>query len=230
MSETHTLQAQKREETGRHAAKAMREDRRVPGVLYGHGQESQHVSVDLVEFDRVYAVAGESTILELSVDGGEKVNVLIQSVQRDPVKGTANHVDFFQVRMDEEIHAEVVLEFVGVAPAVKELGGILVKNMDHVEVKCLPADLPHDVSVDISVLKTFDDNISVGDLPQMDKVEYVTDAERIVAAVSEPRSAEELEALDEEVVENVDAVEVEGAKEGVEGEAAEEQKGDKKEE
>jgi large subunit ribosomal protein L25 len=230
MSETHTLSAKKREKTGRHAASRERADRRVPAVLYGHGLESQHVSVDLVEFDRIYSEAGESSIVELVVEGGDAVNVLIQSVQRHPIKEYASHIDFYQVRMDEAITAEVVLEFTGVAPAVKELGGILVKNMDHVEVKCLPADLPHDIAVDITTLKTLDDNISVADLPKIEKVEYITDAERIVAAVSEPRSEEELEALNEDVVEDVDSVEVAGEKDA-EGEEKEgdEKAGDKKE-
>lgn len=232
MTDTLTLEAQKREQTGRHDAAAVRQARRIPGVLYGHGHETQHVSVDGGLFNKVFKEAGESSLVNFVMDEGAPVKVLIQEVQRDPLTHEASHVDFHQVRMDEKIKAEVAIEFIGESAAVKQLSGILLKNMDHVEVTCLPADLPHEITVDISALATFEDKIRVSDLPKPANVEFLSTAEDIVAAVSEPRSTEEIEALNEAVVVDVDSVEVEGAKEDAEGEASEgkaPEAGDKKE-
>lgn len=232
MTDTLTLDAQKREKTGRHDASALRQARRIPGVLYGNGHETQHVSVDAGLFNKVFKEAGESSLVNFVINDGEPVQVLIQDVQRDPLTHEASHVDFHQVRMDEKIKAEVALEFIGESAAVKQFSGILLKNMDHVEVTCLPGDLPHEITVDISSLATFEDQIRVSDLPKIPNVEFLSTPDDIVAAVSEPRSTAEIDALDEAVVVDVDSVEVEGAKASAEGEAGDgkaAEGGDKKE-
>jgi large subunit ribosomal protein L25 len=143
----------------------------------------------------------------LALDGKDERNVLIKDVQKDVLSGLARHVDFYQVRMDEEIEAEIELVFTGESAAVKELGGILVKNMDAIQVKCLPGDLPPEMEVDITPIKTFDDYIYVKDLPFSEKVEVLVDPETVVAMVSEPRSEEELADLETEVKEDVTKVE-----------------------
>jgi large subunit ribosomal protein L25 len=109
--------------------------------------------------------------------------------------------------MDEKIKTEVELVFVGDSPAVKELSGVLVKNMDKVEIECLPADLPSSIEVDISPMKTFDDYIYVKDLKIGKGVEIELDLETVVALVSPPRSEEELKGLEEKVESDVTTVE-----------------------
>ena len=118
------------------------------------------------------------------------------------------HVDFFQVRMDEEIETEVELNFVGESPAVKEQGGILVKNISEITVKCFPGDLPSEINVAISVLKTFDDRICIKDLKISPKVKIDLEPETVVALVEEPRSEAELAGLSEKV--EADVAKVEG--------------------
>jgi large subunit ribosomal protein L25 len=201
------LQAQVREVTGKQV-KRHREEGLVPAVLYGHKVAPKNLWVPFLDFSRVYNQAGENTILELQVGKEKSVNVLIHDIQTDPLSGNFSHADFFQVRMDEEIEASIPLEFEGEAPAVKEQGGVLVKSLDEVEVKCLPAHLPHSIVVDISTLKTFDDRISVGDLKIPAKVEVLGDPETVVALVTPPRSEEELAELDTKV--EVDVTKVEG--------------------
>jgi large subunit ribosomal protein L25 len=216
-----TLKAKLREKKD---GKKIAEKKQIPAILYGRGLKNKMLWVDYLDFSRIYGEVGESTLVELSVDGdGQDHRVLIYDVQQDPVTDEFSHADFYQVKMDEEIETEVELEFVGEAPAVKELGGVLVKNMDTIEVKCLPGDLPGDIIVDISKLKTFDDHIYVKDLPISDKVKIDVDPETVVALVSEPRSDEELSQLDEKVEADID--QVEGIKE--KEEAAE--SGEKKE-
>ena len=179
----------------------------IPGILYGRGIENVMIWLDKKKFNDTYEEAGESTVFKLALDGKDERNVLIKDIQKDVLSGMARHVDFYQVRMDEEIEAEIELVFTGESAAVKELGGILVKNMDAIQVKCLPGDLPPEMEVDITPIKTFDDYIYVKDLPFSEKVEVLVDPETVVAMVSEPRSEEELADLETEVKEDVTKVE-----------------------
>lgn len=201
------LQAKLRDVVGKQV-KRFRKEGMVPVVMYGHKIEPKNLWVQALEFGKIYAAAGENTILEVMVDGGKGVNVLIQDTQVDPLSGRVAHADFFQVRMDEEIEAGIPLEFVGESPAVKELGGMLVKSLDEVEVSCLPADLPQTIQVDISVIKTFDDHIKVRDLKVSSKVKIVSESDTTVALVLPPRTEAELAALNEKV--DADVTKVEG--------------------
>lgn len=133
--------------------------------------------------------------------------MIIYETQKDPVSGRYIHADFFQVRMDEEIETEVELVYVGEPLAVKELGGVLVKNMDEITVRCLPADLPSEIKVDVSGLKTFEDYVYARDLKISPKVKIDLDPGTVIALVSPPRSEEELESLSEKVEEDVSKVE-----------------------
>lgn len=231
--ERPTLKAEKRDLLGKHV-KYLRAEGKTPAVVYGHGVEPVSIVINRNEFDKVYRYAGMNTVVILDL-GTEKRNVLIHEPQLDPLTSDYQHVDFYQVRMDEKTTAEVPLHFVGESDAVKELEGTLITNLTDVEVECLPLDLPHNITVDISVLKTFDDAIHVKDLKVAANVEILTDAEEVVALVNPPRSEEELAALDEAPVEDVAAVAVEGeekaeGEEGTEGEAANESAEEKKEE
>lgn len=199
---------------------AKRKDGVVPAVLYGQSKENKHIWLNALDFDRVYEKAGENTVISLEINGGAKENVMIYDYQSDPLSGKVTHADLLRVNMKEEVQTEVPLIFVGESPAVKENGGTLVKVLDNVEVKCLPGDMPHEFTVDLSKLATFEDKITIADLSVSDKVEILDSPETIIASVSAPRSEEELAQLDEKVEEDVTKVE------GVEKPAAE---GEKKE-
>jgi large subunit ribosomal protein L25 len=200
------LSSKTREVFGRKTKKGKKEGL-IPAVVYGRAVESKSLWVKSLEFEKLLKEAGESTIIELSVDNQEKRNVIIYETQKDSVSGKFIHADFFQVRMDEEIETEVELVYVGEAPAVKELGGVLVKNMDEITVKCLPADLPSEIEIDISGLKTFDDYIYVKDLKISSKVKIDLEPETVVVLVTPPRSEEELEGLESKVEADVTKVE-----------------------
>lgn len=212
MSDTITLHAQTRTTHGRRSAQELRTQRMIPAVVYGHGLETRSLTVQFNPFEQVYKNAGESSLIDLVIDNGDAVKVIIQSVQYDPVKHIISHVDLHQVRMDEKIHAEVELVFTGESSAVKNLGGILIKNISHLPIECLPANLPHDITVDISALATFEDSIRVSDLSIPTGVTVLHDMEDTIAIVSEPRSQAELESLNEQIVEDVASVEVATAK------------------
>jgi len=203
----------------------------IPAVVYGRGIGSVSLWVNMLEFKRLLKKSGESTMISLEVDGKNNRNVIIYEIQRDPVTDNIIHIDFFQVRMDEEIETEVEIEFVGESLAVRDLGGVLVKNMDEIEVRCLPGDLPSRIDIDISVLNKFEDRICVKDLKIPENVKIDLDPETVVALVAPPRSEEELGKLDEKV--EADVTKVEGVvkeEASAEGEAPTEEEEGKKEE
>ena len=131
--------------------------------------------------------------------------------------------------MSEKVKVKIPLHFVGEAPAVKALGGTLVKNLTEVEVECLPGDLPRDIEVSIVPLETFENAIRVSDLKVDEKVTILGNTEEVVVTVAAPRTEEEMKALEEKVEVDLTKVEglikpeavVEGAAPDVKGEKAE---------
>ncbi len=197
-----TLTAEPRQDKG--SVAALRSAGTLPAVVYGHGIKNENVSVKLNEFEKALRTAGESTVVYLKLGQTERP-VIIQDVQVDHVKGQPIHVDFYQVNLSEKLTANVELDFVGESPAVKSLGGTIVKVLSHVEVECLPGDLPHSLEVDISQLKVIEDVIHVSDLKVSPKVTVVTGADELIAKVQPPRDVEA--ELAEPVVEDVSKVE-----------------------
>lgn len=200
-----TLEASARTALGRRA-KTVRAEQLIPAVMYGHGVEARTISVPFQKFRKVLAEAGTSSLVDIVVDGAAPVKAVIKEVQVNPLTMSPIHIDFHQVNMKEKMTANIPLSFVGDSVAVKALGGTLVKSLDHVEVECLPADLPHEIVVDISRLSTFDDKITVGSLELPKGVEVMNEAEAMVAFVEAPLSEEELKKLEESQVGDVTAV------------------------
>ncbi|MBU1177000.1 MAG: 50S ribosomal protein L25 [Patescibacteria group bacterium] len=205
-----------RQKTGRHN-KVLREQNLIPAVLYGHKVKNINLSIKESDFERVYKQAGESTLIKLSIkdDKNEKEKeriVLIYNVEKDAVSDKVIHVDFYQVKMDEEISVEVPLVFIGKSDAVETDKGVLIKNIQVVEIEALPQDLPSEIEVDISVLKTFDDNIYIKDLKIPEKAKIKNNQEDSVASVIPPRTSAELENLEEAPVEKIEDIEKEDKK------------------
>ena len=202
------LKSKKRTLLGK-KVKSLRREGVIPAVVYGGKEGSVPIELDLKEFSKVFKTAGETTLIRLLVDSEKFKNVLVHDISRDSVSEEINHVDFYEVKMDEKITTEVPLIFIGDAPAVTDLGGVLVKAMQELEVRALPSDLPRQIEIDISQLKTFDDNILVKDIKLPKNVEILEDLKTSVATVIPPRSEAEMEALKGEVEEKVEEVKVE---------------------
>ena len=197
-------QVRKKEEKG--SLNSLRGKGLIPVVCYGAKIKSLPLVVEYLSFQKVFAEAGENTVISLDFDN-KKNKVLVKDVQYHPVTGRFMHVDFLAVDITKEITAMVPLDFIGVSKAVKDDGGVLVKNIDEIEVECLPTSLPKEINVHIESLKTFDDVIKVGDLAIPEQVKISLNKDDIVATVTPPRSEEELEKLNEEVKEEVESVE-----------------------
>ncbi len=220
-----TLSAKIRKDFGR-KTKSTRKADKIPAVVYGPGVKNESVLVDYKDFQKTFRQAGESSLIELNVEGEKgKRPVLIHEVQKDPVSDKFIHVDFFQASLKEEVEATVPLVFFGTAPAEKDLGGTLVKNITEVEVKALPQNLPHEIKVSIDGLKTFQDHVLIKDLVLPENVKVLKKPEEIVASVAQQQKIEEeLEKPIEEDVESVEKVEKEKKTEEIIEEPEEEKK------
>jgi len=183
---------------------------RVPAVVYGHGTDARSISVARSEFLKVMKAAGYSSLIDMTLADQSPVKVLIKEVQVEPLTMEPSHVDFYQVRMDEELTAEIPLKFIGESKAVKQDGGTLIKSMDKIEVKCLPANLPHEIEIDLSKLVTFDDAITIASLVFPQGVTTTEDAHLTIATVARPMTEDELKKLEETGAADVTAIKTEG--------------------
>ena len=201
-----SLAAEPREVTGKKVA-AIRREGRIPAVVFGHGIDSENLSLDAHEFDQLRRHVGQNALIDLSVHGKKSRPVLIQGVQAHPVNRRPLHVDLFLVRMTEELTVDVPLVATGTSKAIEDEGGTLLHPIEHVRVKALPDHLPQSIEYSIDSLVDFDAVIKVSDLVIPAEATLLTDPEEIVAKVQAPR----VEVEPEPVV-------VEG-EEGAEGEA-----------
>lgn len=209
------LKVSKRERTGKNSLKQLREEGFIPAVIYGKKEETTSVKLPVADFKKTFKEAGESSIISLKGLEEDK-EVLIQDMDVDPVLGNPLHVDFYAIEKGKKLTVKVPLEFVGVAPAVKELNGILVKVMHELEIEVLPKDLPQHIDVDIAGVVDFETSIHVKDLKLPEGVTVLVDENEVVVSASE--AVEEV--FEEVVAPDMDAVEVEekGKKEGEEEE------------
>ncbi len=202
-----TLNVEKRDSKA--DVNTLRKVGKIPAVFYGKKEAATSISVIATDFVKAYKSAGESTVVILKGEGIE-VESIIHDMDLHPVTGKPLHVDFYVFEKGKKIKVGVPLEFIGNAPAIKELGGTLIKVLHTIEIEALPKDLPHKVSVDIAALVDFKSSIKAGDIKLPAGVTLAISAEDIVCSVAEPK--EEVE----EVAAPVDLSAIEVAKKGKE--------------
>jgi len=170
--------------------KKLRKSGQVPCVLYGSGVQNTLLQCKELDLHRAFVKAGESTLVELEIES-RKTPVLFKDISFEPVSGREIHADFYAVNMQKEIETEVPIRATGEAPAVKELGGVLVIVSAHVHVRCLPADLPHDLPVGIEKIAAFHDAVTVADLQLPPHVKVLEPPKTVLVTAQEPRKEEE---------------------------------------
>jgi large subunit ribosomal protein L25 len=202
-----------RQSAGKNANRRTRAAGRIPGVIYGAGRPTGMIEVDEREFERALTQAGGDTaIFALQQErAGEQAIALLRQVQRHPVSDQILHLDLYEIPRNVPVVAAVRIEVTGESPAIKHNQANLSHNLDTVEIRCLPRDLPEFITVDISELKV-NDKVYVRDL-QTPAGEIVTDPEHLVLQLRPPAIFAAAEAAAEE-----EAVEGEGEGEG-EGES-----------
>ena len=155
MSETK-LVAQLRSTSGSPAARRLRAEGHIPGVLYGHGMSPLSVTVERRELRLALSgPAGSNTVLSLEV-GGKSYPAVVKEMQRHPVKRAVHHIDFLQISMDEEITFSVPVHLIGESKAVMAEGALVDKAVDHIDVRCTPTDMPNSFDVDITDMQPHD--------------------------------------------------------------------------
>ncbi len=213
------LQAELREVTGRHV-KHLRRDGWTPAVLYGQDVASLPIQIEEKALYKVLRQAGTHQLITLKVGKKKPQVTLARDIQRDIIKNNYLHVDFYAVKMDQKVTAQVPVVLVGEAPATQDKGGILTQGIDELEIECLPSELIATIEVSVDGLLDFHDSVTVADLDIPESITILSDLETVVAKIEPPRMPEELEAELEEEVAPVSA-EPEIITEGREEEAAE---------
>lgn len=182
----------------------LRKKGRIPAVFYGEGKKSTSVSISNIEFKKIWRQAGESSTVKIST-GNEDIDVLIHEVQVDPVTSEPIHVDFLVIDMNKKIQVAIRLVFEGISNAVKTGLGNLIKVLHEIEIEALPRDLPQNLIVDITKLKTLADVIVVSDIKLPSRVIAITNSTDIVASIVEQEEEPEEE---EEIVVDLSDIEV----------------------
>lgn len=224
----YTLSAKMREQTGR-KVKNLRHAGTLPASVYGNGLKSLSIEVDTASFKSVFSHAGETGVVELSVDGVVKP-VLIHNIQVDPVSSEILHVEFYQVNLKEKVKTKVPVVLIGEAPIVLSKTGVLLTLLLEVEVEALPNDLPEKIEVDTSILNSLDQEILVSDLTIPSGVTILTEpgvgvvkATAIVSKEAEEEAAEDAQKAAEAATEAQEAAKpVDDAKEAPAPEAKKE--------
>jgi large subunit ribosomal protein L25 len=181
--EQSTLEAHPREAGTKNHARRVRQQGKIPAVVYGAGKNAVPVSVDPRHVLRILrSESGHNTIFDLALDG-ERTKAMIVDWQYEPLKGNLLHIDLKRIAMDKALRVSVPIMLQGVAAGVKTEGGILEQMLREVEIECLPGDIPSHIDVDISHL-TFGKVLRVSELPHSGKIKFLTDENQPVAHVT----------------------------------------------
>ena len=208
------LEATERKRVGKRTLISLRNEGFMPAVIYGRKEKTASIKISQHDFKKVFKIAGESSIVSIKGLGDEK-QVLIHAVDFDPVTSEPRHVDFYVVEKDKKISVKVPLEYSGEAPAVKELGGILVKVLHELEIEVVPKDLPHNIELDISPIIDFETSLYVKDIALPEGVVALTLPDEVVASATEAK--EEVEGAPEVDLESIE-VEAKGKETSEDGE------------
>lgn len=184
------IEAQRRDERGKNAVRRLRKAGRVPAVLYGEPGGALALAVDAHQAQQMLRSAGNNVIYEVKVEGGEPARAMLKDWQVDPVHGQLLHLDLQRVAMDAVVRVRVRVHTVGEPQGVKVQGGIFERVTRDVEVECLPADIPGEITMDVSEL-TIGKQLRAADLPlDPAKVRLLTDPQRVIAHVVAPAKEE----------------------------------------
>lgn len=196
------LQADKREATGKNEVKKIRNKELIPGVIYAKNQENVNVQFTARDFEKVLRQAGTSTIISLDING-ETQEVLIKDFQNHPYKNQFLHVDFQAIDQNETIRVTVPVVLLN-RDDMNVVEGVLVQNLDDVEVECLPKYIPQTAEVDVKEMQ-IGDNKTIADLDifanenitiHADEDEVVCSLQEVAEEVIEDEDAEAVDAAD----------------------------------
>lgn len=217
------LTAEKRTILGKQV-KQLRQQGWVPAVMYGHDFDAVPLQLKVRRLRQVLSQVGGSQLISVRIKGQKKPTMtLVRDVQRDSIRGTLLHVDFYRVRMTERLTAEIPLVIVGESPMVEQNEGILLHGISTIEVECLPGDLVDAIEVDLSDLTELDQALHVSDIAIPANIDVLTNLGEMIMHVVPMVEEEEEEEIEEVMM--PDAAEVEVITEAQAQETASEEKG-----
>lgn len=184
MAKNPTLIAEKRTILGKEVKK-LRRDGKLPANVYGKGLESTSIQVETKVFEDLFKQVGETGLIDLQFEGSSHP-VLVKNIQLKYPLRTPLHVDFYQVNLKEKVKTMVPLEVIGEAKAVADNIGILIQQVNEVEVEALPTDLPEKIEVNVEDLAAVGDSVTVTDLKVTGDVTILNDPEQIIVKIEEP--------------------------------------------
>ena len=198
MAQTATLSAAIRQDTGKGAARSLRRQGKVPGVIYGHGRTAEALVVDTVALNKMLiGVSAATTIVDVAIEGRPSVRALIREIQRDSLRPSdIIHLDLYEIQADEAITLEVPVRLIGIPDGVRNFGGVLDHSLRELEIEVLPADIPEHIDLDVTAL-TIGHSLFVRDI-QPEKFTILNDPDTPICTVVAPRAEEAPAAAPEE--------------------------------
>lgn len=188
------LKAKKREDLQKSSTKKIRQSGRIPAVVYGNNKQSNTISVDSIELLKTVRDEGRNAIISLDVEGNS-VDVMLHDYQIEPIRDELVHADFYVVNMSQEMDVEVTVRLEGESQGAKE-GGVLQQPLYALAVRAKPADIPEEITIDVSDLQ-IGDSIMVSDLKDGKNYEILEDENTTIVTVTAPDTAEEEEEEEE---------------------------------
>src|SRR6266567_806684 len=211
------LTASTRQLIGKHARRLYREGK-LPAVVYGNKATPTALTLDRLEFQKVFVKSGRTHLVDLLVDGKTE-KVLVREIQTHPRRLGPIHVDFYEVNLEEKIHVEVPVHLTGESAAVKRGDADVLQPIHELEVECLPSDIPEHFEVDLAPLAEIDSELRVSELHVPKGVTILADPEELVVKIVHKREMK----VEEELPAAEAAVPAEGEAAAEGEEAAEEQ-------
>ncbi|MBI5188777.1 MAG: 50S ribosomal protein L25/general stress protein Ctc [Nitrospirae bacterium] len=184
-----TINAEKRENVGKGAARALRRENMIPAILY-RGGGALPIKLSKKELAHlINTTAGEQVMVNLQFADGESRLALMKDYQLDPIKGELLHTDFFEVSLTEKVRVTVHITTVGEPIGVKREGGILQHVLREIEIECLPDRIPRRIEIDISKLET-GQSLHVNDLELEEGIKVLTSPDEVIVNVIAPVAEE----------------------------------------
>ena len=192
MANTTTLDAQKREGTGKGVARQLRAAGRVPAVLYGRELDPVHLSLDAQDAEHLfYAISVDNTIVDLVVEGEKKAfQTLIREIQVHPLRQTLTHVDFLRIQEGVKVGVNVPVHLTGTAEGVKSSGGVLEQIIHDLAIRCIPSMIPQSIDFDVSHVG-LNESLHIFDVEFEEGIEVMIDTKRTICTVAIPKVIEE---------------------------------------
>ena len=199
------LKASPRQPLGKRSRRMLREGK-LPAIVYGHNTEATPITLDRLEFQKVFVKSGRTHLVDLVLDGDRTEKVLVREIQTHPRRLGPIHVDFYQVNLQEKIEVDVPIHLVGESGPVKQGDADILQPMHSVRVECLPSDIPEAFQVDITPLEEIEAELRVSDLKVPGGVTVLDDPEELIVKIVHKRELK----VEEEVPTAEAAVPAEG--------------------